>query len=1087
MVLLSTKGWSQLTTSGTINGTVTDSTGGVVPQAAVTVFSEETQLETHTESNRDGGFVVSALPPGRYKVTIVKNGFETFTENGIVLSAAQVATVNAVLTVGQVSTEVNVQASAAQVQTSTAEVSNVVSENQVGTLPLNGRNYQSLSFLMPGVTNLTPDTAQNQGGFLTTNSISVNGMGVQGTQYYVDGIWNENTGSFTQTTVTPNPDTLQEVRLLQNNFGTQYSLNGSNVLLLETKSGTEKFHGSAFDYLRNDALNARNFFSPTVPALKQNIFGYTVAGPVYIPGHYNTRKDQTFFFWSEQWAVQHAGNVVLAADPTAAMRAGTFTTAITDPTTGQPFPQSSPGVYQIPSGRLNAQSLILLNAIDPLPNNPSGGFQNYINLTPAINNTRDDEIKVDQNFGPKLRLMGEYLDERQTNNNAYQKLQGIPFNTITQPIITDNQMAQLRLTQLLSSSMVNTTSVSMNNYIVSPLLAGLVNQSQLPSFQEVLPFHGYLSGRLPTLAFAGGYPTMGVGYAFPVIHASDLEDTLSDDWSWLRGKHYLRAGVQYVRGTHRQNDFAATAGLWQFTGRFTGNPIADYLLGDANAFQQVSTEYRGYMHFPVASPYFEDQWKVSHKLTVTLGMRYSFAPTAHYEAQQTGFSNFVPSLYNPANAPIINNNGTITSTPTYDPLNGVVFLGKNGVPQNYSNKNKNFWNPTFGFAYDVFGNGKTAIRGGYGITHAQNYFYTCQYTCENNYPLTTTLTLVSPTFPDPTGAAPAPATAPTLTAEGQNITDSYVQTYSLGVERQFGEWFASITGAGNVARKLGSSWNINQPRPEGGYNFNPIINTGTVSNYASSLAGASPYQGYGALPTFLNNYNAYWNGLEVNVKHPVGRHVFFSSAYTWQHGLNQNRGINGFFTNSTAQDIYHPGNENGTSNTNANHVLAISGIWSIPFFANSQGFAKALLGGWQYSDITTLQSGFALDPGLTANNGYQPGLATRPNRVASTIKGPKTRAQWFNTAAFANPAVGFFGNAAPGSITGPGAINFDMAVYKDFKITERQKFQFRAEIFNVFNHTNFAGVSTAVGAGNYGQVTSARDPRIAEFALRYDF
>ena len=234
MVLLSTKGWSQLTTSGTINGTVTDSTGGVVPQAAVTVFSEETQLETHTESNRDGGFVVSALPPGRYKVTIVKNGFETFTENGIVLSAAQVATVNAVLTVGQVSTEVNVQASAAQVQTSTAEVSNVVSENQVGTLPLNGRNYQSLSFLMPGVTNLTPDTAQNQGGFLTTNSISVNGMGVQGTQYYVDGIWNENTGSFTQTTVTPNPDTLQEVRLLQNNFGTQYSLNGSNVLLLET-------------------------------------------------------------------------------------------------------------------------------------------------------------------------------------------------------------------------------------------------------------------------------------------------------------------------------------------------------------------------------------------------------------------------------------------------------------------------------------------------------------------------------------------------------------------------------------------------------------------------------------------------------------------------------------------------------------------------------------------------------------------------------------------------------------------------------------------------------------------------------------
>jgi len=270
-----------------LNGTVTDSSGANVPQAAITVVNEQRLTETHTQTNSDGSYVVSGLQPGRYTLTIVKNGFQTFTETGIVLSAAQTATVNASLTLGQVATTINVQASAAQVQTSTPEVSNQVPEQQVSTLPLNGRNYQSLSFLMPGVTNLTPDVQQSQGGFNTYNTIAVNGLGVQGTMYYLDGVWNENTGNLNQTTITPNPDTLEEVRLLQNNFSAQYSLNGSTVMLLETKSGTENFHGTAFEYLRNDALDARNFFSPNVPSLKQNVFGYTLGGPIYTSAHHD--------------------------------------------------------------------------------------------------------------------------------------------------------------------------------------------------------------------------------------------------------------------------------------------------------------------------------------------------------------------------------------------------------------------------------------------------------------------------------------------------------------------------------------------------------------------------------------------------------------------------------------------------------------------------------------------------------------------------------------------------------------------------------------------------------------------------------
>ena len=1078
---VSAQGWAQISTTGTITGTVSDSTGAVVPQAAITVLNEETRLETHTASNGSGGFVVPGLAPGAYDVTITKQGFETYRETHIIISPAQVATINAVLKLGAVATTVNVEASAAAVQTSTPEVSSQVSGKEVITLPINGRNYQALSFLMPGVTNLSPDTALTSGGFLTSNTVSVNGMGEQGTMYYVDGIWNENSGNETQTTITPNPDTIEEVRLLQNNYGAQYSLNGLNVMLIETKSGTDTFHGSAYEYLRNDALDARNFFSPTVPALKQNIFGYSIGGPITIPGHFNTNRQKTFFFWSEQWQVQHIANVVLGADATAAERNGTFTTPITDPLTGQPFPQTSPGVYQIPQNRLNPQSLLLLNALAPLPNNPAGGFLNYVNVNPTINNTRDDEIKVDYNFSSKLRLMAEYLDSHQTNGNATQTFISSPFSTTTQPITTPNQLAQIRLTQILSPTMVNSTSVSMNNYVVNLGLSGLVNRSQVSGFESIMPYDGVYSERLPQINFTGGWPTLGVSLDLPIPHASDLEDTLSDDWSWLRGKHYLQGGIQYVRGTKRQNDFAATAGEWLFSGLFTGNPMADFLLGDAATFTQQSGEIRGYEHYPIVSPYIQDRWKVNRRLTLTIGMRYSFNPPPSFDEH---LSNFIPSRYNPANAPIVNLNGTITATPTFDPDNGIVFNGITpGYPMSYTNEHENFWNPTFGFAYDIFGDGKTSLRGGYGITHESFMSPACQWQCPNGYPLTVPITLITPPFPNPTGAQVAPATVPNTYIEDMDLSAPVVSTYSLSLEREFrGGWLVSFAGAGTALRHAINTSDLNQPYPEGGYDFPPIINTGTVSRYAYA-----PFVGYGQLLDFNSHVNGSWNALEINVRHPVGHNLFLSAAYTWQHSFAEQRGnaiIGDQGGGAGVQDLYHPGNDYGPTDYNVPQVLAVSAIWTLPWYKGT-GWTHTLLGGWQYSDVTTIQSGFSHDPGLSIAT---PGLATRPDRVAGTsITGPKTVQEWFNTNAFAAPAAGFFGNAAPGSIPGPGCVDFDMAIYKDFKIGERQKFQFRGEFFNIFNHTNFSGVSTAVGSGTYGQITSARDPRIVELVLRYEF
>lgn len=1090
---------AQLTTTGTISGTVTDASGAVVPQASITIMNEATRTPALTHSNNDGSFAVSGLSPGTYTITATKQGFQTSSVSNIVLHPAQVATVPLTMQVGLVTTKVNVTASAAQVQTATPEISSEVTREQVATLPLNGRNYQSLSALMPGVTNLNPDTAQNQGGFLTSNVMSINGQGQSGTMYYLDGIWNMNTGNMTQTTITPNPDTIQEVRVLQNNYGVQYSLMGANVVLLETKSGTDTFHASAYEYLRNDAFDARNFFSSSVSPLKQNIFGYTFGGPFYIPHHYNTDKSKTFFFWSQQFVRQHIASVLRGADPTQDMRGGDFgsictsgfaangvcndrnadgTVAdqLTNPATGQPFANNV-----IPANMLNSSSLSLLNALEPLPNNPAGGFQNYLNLTPAINSQRDDQIKVDQNFGSRLHLMAEYLDERQTNGNPNDTFLGSPFSTNSNPVFTNNQLAQIQLTQTLAPSMVNTTSIAMNNYVVSLAAQGIFQRSQISGFQEALPFpNGFGSNRLPQINMSGGWPGMGWSYQLPLDHASDLENTLDDDWSWLRGNHYIQAGGQFVKGTKRQTAFADSNGQWFFTGKFTGNSMADFLLGDPQKFTQSSTEGRPYVHYPIFSPYVQDRWKATRRFTLTLGLRFNYLPATH--AQPGYITIFDPAKYDPAKAPIVNPDGTITPTSNFDPLNGLIFNGQGGFPLNFSSAHQYDWAPSGGFAWDVLGDGKTSLRGGFGMTYTRVPTGTdCSYFCGINYPRVTSLTLVNPTFPNPIGSAQTPPSVQTIDSQDLNLYPAaQVQSYSLSLQHQFaGNWIASIAGAAATAHHIGTYYDINQPLPDSPYDFNPLINTGNVLNQIYS-----PYQGYGSITTNVSPATSHWDALEINVRHPLGHNLFVSGAYTWEHSLSTERGTVFFENSNTMQDIYHPGNNYGTTNLNVPQILTVSAIWALPWYQNGGGFRGLALGGWKYSDITTIQSGFNQDPGLSISN---PGLATRPDRVASTITGPKTVPQWFNTSAFAAPPPGFFGNAAVGSIMGPGTVNFDMALYKDFHFKERNTIEFRAEFFDIFNHTNFSGISTNFGAGDYGQVTSARDPRIIEFALRYEF
>ncbi len=1063
--------------SSTLNGSVQDKSGAYIAEANVRITNQGTGVRLETMTNAEGNFSMPGLQSGTYEVTVTRPGFQTFTEKDIFIGPSVARTVNVSLGIGEVETTVTVEASGAQVQLTSSQVSHYVAERQVEELPLNGRNYQSLSALMPGVLNTGVGNSQGQGGFNTSNTMSINGMGSGSTLYLLDGVWNMNTGNMTQTTITPNPDSIQEVRTLQNNPAQKFALLGASVVLLQTRSGSSQFHGALFEYLRNDAFDARNFFSPGVLPLKQNIFGGTIGGPLFIPKIYPRDKSKTFFFFSEQAVRKHIASTLLGATPSADMRNGLFNTRIVDPDTGQPFPQNAAGQYVIPSNRLNKDSLTLLNALAELPNNPGGGFLNYINTNPEVLSQNDVQVKVDHNIGSKLRLMGEYFDLRQTDDLPAHTWQNSPFTSNTQSFLTRSKLAQLQATVIVSPTMVNQISVGSNIYVVDLTPNKLVYKDQLPAFNSTLPFNGFLSDRLPSIGFSGGWSGFGVAQQMPLIHASDLENTLTDDWSWVKGKHTIEAGFNLVFSTKRQNIFSASHGNWLFSGKFTGDPIADYLLGRSASFNQTSGERRPYIHGTIASPYVQDTWRVKPRLTLNYGLRLMYMPLAN---DQPGYASlFDPSRYSLDKAPIVNRDGTITTTANYDPLNGLVINGVNGIPQNFSEKHKWYLNPTIGFAWDLTGNGTTSLRSGFATTRARVFTGTdCTYSCPSNPPFVQNINLVDPFFPNPIGTGRAtPPAAQSLSGASFDNQATAVYTYSVSLEQQWRGWLFSVGGAGNQVRHQGISLNLNQPFPVGGLDYPADINTGTFTYFYG------PYYGWGSISHSNTVGNASWNGLLLSARHAVGHGLFFSGSYTWAHGLQDGQGSS--FGNNGVQDSYNFKSNRGNSTVNVGHIATFSWIYDLPFFRSGSGVSRAMFGGWKYNGIATIQSGLSLTPGLSVAN---QGLATRPDVApGKSVAYTKSVDQWFDTSVFARPAFGRFGDAGPGILTGPGVVNFDMGLYKDFRLNERAKIQFRGEFFNIFNHTNFSGVSTAFGAGNFGRVTSARDPRILEFALRLQY
>jgi hypothetical protein len=1100
---------------GAISGTVKDPSGGVIPDAAVIVTNQSTGITTTRTSNADGFYSVEGLPVGQYKVDVKKDGFKESILQGIQIDPGQRRENDVLLSIGSATTQVTVTADQLQVNTETSENGGTVNSKQIANLMMNGRDYQTLAVAIPGVSSAIGADSQTASN---TNQLIVNGSGVEATTQTIDGVYNMQSGSMNSVNIRPIVDGIAEFSVLKDNYSARYGFAGSGQVVVETKAGSDKLHGSAWEYLRNDALDARNYFATSNQKLRQNIYGYTVGGPVVIPKIYSGANHKTFFFASNQWYRITSGQVIRGSVFSQAMRNGDFSASPTLPGNLTLDPNSVALLAQ--TGRSNCilgpktlnpacfdpVATGLMNAYVPLPNNSAAGFLNYLNQGNQTTSENDYQYRVDHYITPSQQLTARVL--YQSGNTIYpnDSWGGTPYTTITDHEPISGLNAVIRLQSSFSSRFQNTFDIAET---FDKLKFVTTKGGSLPSglsYVQAFPDAPTL-GRMPNISISGGWSGNGVGTE--PISASDGEGIVADNMNFVQGRHVFQAGFVYMFGIKRQNVFTNPQGSFSFNGTHTGDPAADYLLGLDSSYSQASSQRHGDFHYRQVEAFVQDDWKVTPRLALNLGIRWQYFSNDTVGGNQV--TSFDPSKYNAAQAPVVNTDGTlllnaagqpITSTGTVaNQLNGLVNAGVGGVPAGFFVPSKANFGPRLGFAYDVFGNQHTALRGGYGVGYSRIPLNQIYNSFGTNPPYNQTANIINSLLMNGTLGSAAALTAQSLANSPLQFKPTQVQSYSLTLEQQLRSYLVATLGyAGSQTRHIqtisGSGYDSNFPlpvsapsiagclpagqSPSASYNFDPCINGGMVS-----ASYTRPYKGYANMSDTYDDGMANYNSLQSSVAYR-SPNLQISFAYTYSKTLTTvaSHSAGGSLTqNASVQDPRNFHAEYGPPSFDFTNNISSTWVYNLSKLHGAALPTRLLLGSWSVAGLVLHQTGFALSPGLSTGTA---GEAIRPNQVAPYQKIGSV-SQWFQTTSFTAPAYGFFGNASNGIIRGPGYTSANVSLYKDFPIHDTFSTQFRAEAFNVLNHPNFVGVDTGVGSGTYGQVTSAGDPRILEFALKVTF
>ena len=1089
--------------TGSIVGRVQDATGAGVPAASVTVTNTDRNAVIRaTATEADGSYVAPLLPIGHYAVAIEATRFKKAIKRDIELNVNDKLTINFDLQLGDVKQEVTVEANPVQVELQSATSQTLISGDQVRELALNSRNYEQLVSLIPGVVytgvgdQIYVGVSNPLSGQSNAVSFAINGGRTSQNSWTVDGADNVDRGANLTLLNYPSVDAIAEFRVLRGQYSAEFGRNASGMVNVVTKSGSNQLHGDVYEFFRNDKLAANTFFNNLSgiarPPLRYNNFGYTLGGPVLIPKVYNG-KDKTFFFFSQEFRRVITYTSVSGTAPTADEKAGRFAAPVCVAFTGTTCTNTDTQITNIdPVARAYIK--------DIWSKVPDARANHTINLALRnIFNFRQELYKIDHVFSPKWSVSVRFIKD----SIPTEEPRGL-FTGATLPGVSTTQTNSpgkgfmVRVTGTLSPSIINEAGYSYSYGAVLSTPIGLDASVNSPDITPKLPFPVSL-GRIPTLTVTGFSTVTGFGPYLDYNRNHNWFDNLTK----TTAKHTIKTGVSIIRYNKSENAAGNNVGSFTFanTPRPTGASTlqqswAYFLLGNVSTFSQVARDITPDIRVNQAEMYVQDDYRARKNLTLNIGVRYSLfrQPT-----DGKGFlNNFDPALYNPANAPQIDSNGLLVPG-TGDPLNGIIVNNKNSpFGSKVSNENNHDLAPRIGFSWDPFGDGKTAVRSGYGWAYdfPQVGIYQSPVT-GNPYSVQST-SISNTTFQDP-GAVPGSVSTsvPGLSALSIPYQTPYVQNWSLDVQRQLpGNLMLDVGYFGAKGTHLIGEPDINEAPPgaavaAGITDANTPITRGAAT---TKLNRVRPYRGYSSINAIETWFNSNYNALQVALNKRFSAGSFLGISYTWSKALTD-----------AGSDVAAPMNfynrraDRGLAPFDRPHVLTINWSYKLPWLASRRDVLSQVAGGWQVSGIASFDSGLPVSIS-DSNLGTDPGglgvllsssqASARPDMICNpNVAAPHTQAAWFNTACFADVPIGQVrpGNAPRYFVRGPGFQKWDMSAFKNFSFGERARLQFRAEAFNIFNHTNFASVASNLGVSSFGTVTAARDPRIIQLAFKLYF
>ena len=1113
--------------NATISGTVLDAKGGAVGGAKLTVKNNDKNIVVRTlTTDNEGHYVVPLLPAGQYSIMVESAGFKKSDRTGISLNANDILAVNFILEIGAVTDTVTVIAAELHVETQTATSAGLINGTEVREIPLNTRNYEQLVTLMPGVSSNSADqiyvgTTRTDG---TTNTISfsINGQRNSANNWTVDGVDNVDRGSDLTLLTYPSVDSIAEFKVLRGQYDAELGRAAGGQINVVTKSGSSRFHGDAYEFFRNDVLAANSYFNnlatPQIkrPPLRYNDFGYTIGGPVFIPGHYNVNKDKTFFFFSEEFRrVITYGTVTATAIPTATMQQGTFAHPVCVSFSGPNGSGSCNAggtTTQISTINLVAQEYItdIFSKFRP----PNSGAFSLISALRNIFDARQELFRIDHILGPKLQLSVRYVHDSIPTVEP-----GGLFTSAALPGVSTTSTNSpgyswlARAASTLSPTFLNEGGFNFSYGAILSSPTGLIASANSPDVHVTLPGSPF-PARLPTLTFTSGTSITGFG---PYLDFN-RDYNFFDNMTKTVGRHTFKWGGGYDYYQKNENPNGGNPSSFAFSNN--GVPAgtanfeqswANFLLGNVNSFVQPQFDLTADLRAQQFFLYAQDEYRWRPNFAVTMGLRYS---RFGQPIDKAGFlTTFDPNVFDPSKAPAIDNNGNIctvapcaggaTPNPNYAPLNGLIIPSKNSpFGTLVSNQNNKDFAPRFGFAWDPWNNGKSSIRGGYGIYFDSGLVGTYEQNILTNPPFSPNITLNNTTFAAVAGASVANPNGKgpqALRATAIPSHTPYSEQWSLDVQRQiFPSLLVDIGYYGNAGHHLLGVIDINAVQPGAGLAAG--IPTGNATNptiYTSTsdprLNQIRPFKGYNAINAVENEFNSNYHAAQVSIEKRFSHNSLLNVYYTWSHALTDNQTDR----STAAQNSYSIRGDYGPTQFDRRHIVTADYVYELPWLRSQQGPVGRVLGGWEVSGLVTYQSGAPLTPTTSgvdpAGLGFLGASAAggRPDLVGSAnVNAPHTRLQFFNTSAFALVPNGQVraGTAGRGVIIGPGLERWDVSLLKNIRIYRESTYaQFRAEAFNLFNHTNFNALSTNITAGNFGQVTTAHDARIVQLALKLYF